>query len=42
VLARTDDLGADGYARIVFDARNSVTLTGVQKADLAASDFLFF
>jgi Ca2+-binding RTX toxin-like protein len=42
VLARTDDLGADGYARIVFDARNSVTLTGVQKADLVASDFLFF
>jgi Ca2+-binding RTX toxin-like protein len=42
VLARTDDLGAGGFARIVFDAQNSVTLTGVHKADLIASDFLFF
>ena len=42
VLARTDDLGAGGFARIVFDADNAVTLTGVHKADLNAGDFLFF
>jgi hypothetical protein len=41
VLGRTDDLGAGGYARIVYDADNSVTLTGIHKSDLTAGDFLF-
>jgi hypothetical protein len=41
VLGRMDDLGAGGYARIVYDADNSVTLTGVHKSDLTAGDFLF-
>ncbi|WP_431283605.1 carbohydrate-binding domain-containing protein [Humitalea sp. 24SJ18S-53] len=41
VLAHTDDLGAGGFARIVFDADNYVTLTGVHKADLHWGDLTF-
>jgi Ca2+-binding RTX toxin-like protein len=42
VLARADDGGAGGFARIVFDGVNDITLTNVHKADLSAADFLFF
>ena len=42
VLAHTDDGGFGGFARIVYDGANDITLTNVHKADLIAGDFLFF
>jgi Ca2+-binding RTX toxin-like protein len=42
VLAHTDDGGVGGFARIVYDGANDITLTNVHKADLIAGDFLFF
>lgn len=41
VLAHTDNLGVGGYARIVLDANNDITLSGIHKADLVSGDFLF-
>jgi Ca2+-binding RTX toxin-like protein len=41
VLAHTDNLGAGGFARIVFDANNHITLNNVLKADFVSGDFLF-